>query len=57
MLSHEFSLLKAKSLESVALVGKAVGREIFHLAAHEFLAMFVESHSKVTQFLIFTYVA
>ena len=57
MLSHEFSLLKAKSLESVALVGKAVGREMFHLAAHEFLAMFVESHRKVIQFLIFIYVA
>lgn len=54
MYSHEFSLLKAKSLESVALVGKAVGKELFRSAAHEFLSMFVESHSKV---LIALYVA
>ena len=45
--NHENSLLKGKCLESVALLGKAVGRKVFSPIAHEFLKIFTESHNKV----------
>jgi hypothetical protein len=39
-------MLKAKSLECIALVGKAVGAQMFGPIAHEILGMLVEAHAR-----------
>jgi hypothetical protein len=54
--NHEMSLLKAKCLESVALVGKAAGVKTFLPVAHELLEMFVLAHQQVRLWHVFMYV-
>ena len=49
--NHEISLFKAKCFESVALVGKSVGRKFFSPIAHEYLQNFVIYHQKVEKML------
>ena len=54
--NHEISLFKAKCFESVALVGKSVGRKIFSPIAHEYLKTFVVHHQKVKKNHLIFYV-
>ena len=45
--AHDESLLKAKSLEGFALIGRAVGKKIFLPDALRLLELFVEKHRQV----------
>jgi hypothetical protein len=45
--AHDESLLKAKSLEGFALIGRAVGKEMFLPDALRLLELFVEKHRQV----------
>ena len=50
VMRHELSLLRGKSLEGAALIGKAVGKDVFLPTAILFLNQFMDTYQKVNTF-------
>lgn len=55
VMKHELSLFRGKSLEGSALIGKAMGKEVFLPTAILYLNLFMETYQRVSFFDLFIY--